>query len=149
MQPISLTNKQASSGGCYGRYYKIDSKIGLKVLRGKGSGSIDKLLRSRQWREAKREAKLLELAQATGIVPKCYGVFIVEKDGRFFAGIAMQHLGNTTLGESSISYWDIAEDVNDKLDSVGIAHGDLHDENMMVYRNKIYVIDFGLAYQVK
>lgn len=149
MNPISLRDDKATSGGSFARYYKLNKNVGIKVLRSKGSLTPNGLLRSKKWKEAKHEVAMLERAASSGIVPKCYGLRVVKIGGRFFAGIAMQHLGEYTLGDrphDTMNFTEVEDSINKKLKEIGIQHGDLHHGNIMSYRKKYYVIDFGLAY---
>jgi RIO-like serine/threonine protein kinase len=85
------------------------------------------------------------MARDSGIVPRCYGVRIVRRGKSFRVGILMQHLGNKRLADLSLPDKKISgiyDKLHDGLISFGVEHKDLHDENIMFFKNKFYAIDF-------
>jgi tRNA A-37 threonylcarbamoyl transferase component Bud32 len=143
---ITLRKKKKTGGGSYGSYYKISKTRGVKVLYSEGFTSKRKALTSEVYKDAKLEASLLKQAQATGIVPRCYGVTLVKKGKEYAVGIVMQHLGNKTLADSSYCETAAYDEIMEKFEEFDIYHSDLHAENIMVYRGKIYAIDFSPDY---
>lgn len=140
---IALTRSQQGLSGKNGTYYKLNNNVGVKVIHSKEFKNVTKAFRSKAYREAVEEACLLSEAYETGYVPQCYGVTLVKMGAGYKVGVLMQHLGNTTLSESE--FYDDAEiynDINNSLKDLGIYHGDLNEDNIMVYRGKFYAIDF-------
>jgi len=100
---------------------------------------IDASLRKYRTR---REAKILQKAHSLGInVPKVYKVN--EKE----YWIAMQYISGKPLEVRNFSnYLDEAARIVAKLHANNIIHGDLHPKNFIFSDNKLYIIDFGLAF---
>lgn len=142
---IVLTQQQEDNAhvGAHGSYIKLSPSLGLKVIHSVKYKSRAKAYRCRAWREARLEAELLDIAFESGVVPRCYGATLVKVKSGFQVGVLMQHLGSTTLSNSKFyDEFDVQEDINNKLEELGIYHGDLHEDNIMVYRGKFYAIDF-------
>lgn len=144
---ITLTRDQQDheySAGAHGYYIKLSPSLGVKVIHSPIYRNKTKAYKSFAWREARLEARILDMAFETGIVPRCYGATIVRVKGGYRLGVLMQHLGNKTLGESAHYYdeSDISVAIHEKLEEIGIYHQDLHEDNIMVYRGKFYAIDF-------
>lgn len=142
---IILTEQQTSQAfqGQHGWYVKLSPSVGVKVIKSSIYKSKAKAYKSRAYRLATQESANLQLAFETGVVPRCYGVTIVKVKRGYQVGILMQHLGTLTLSNSEFyDTFDIYEGICDKLEEVGIYHQDLHEDNVMVYRNKFYAIDF-------
>jgi RIO-like serine/threonine protein kinase len=153
-----LTKQQIEDapGGAFGRYVKLSPSLGIKLIytkhdyygdnaskRLKGFRSIAKAIQSWAWREANIEADLLFAAQDSGVVPRCYGATVVMVGSRYHVGILMQHLGGKPLSEhENYDSVEVFDYLHDKLEELGIYHGDLHEDNIMVYRGKYYAVDF-------
>lgn len=129
--------------GIHGEYFKLSDQVGVKVIHSKGYPSIKKLVSSNAFQKAKREAEILMIAEETGVVPKCYGLTVVKSKSGFRAGVLMQHLGQVTLADSDqYDNSEIYDYLVESLKEVGIKHWDLHEDNIMVYRGKMYAVDF-------
>jgi|GEM_PF-5556526 len=132
-----------SISGIHGAYIKLSPSVGIKIVHSPAYRSKAKAYRSRAYRRAKEESETLQYAYETGVVPRCYGVMLVKVKSGFRVGVLMQHLGTLTLSNSEFyDNADVFDDINDKLKEIGIFHGDLHEDNVMVYRGKFYAIDF-------
>lgn len=129
--------------GVHGTYYKLSPHVGIKLIHSKVYPSVKRALASRAFRLASDEAAILVHAEETGVVPKCYGVTVVSVKSGFRVGVLMQHLGQTTLADTEhYDDADIYDQLMESLEEVGIYHGDLHEDNIMVYRGKFYAVDF-------
>lgn len=164
-------DKKRVGAGSFGTYFKLSSIRGLKVLNQEGDGIYGEpsqwhLMRSLEWKHAKEEYAALKVAAKCGHTPKPYGVAIIKcrYDGRYHAGIVMQHIDGKLLSDLSAKdkahlMTQICEGVSDrdvydvvgsflyeKLESVGVVHDDLHCANIIVKKNKgqykPYAIDF-------
>jgi len=86
------------------------------------------------------EARLLSEARRAGIpTPVIYDVDNYEIKMQYIDGTALKHVINDKLSEK------LGELVG-KLHMAEIIHGDLTTSNLMLFNNKIYMIDFGLAF---
>lgn len=155
---LTLTKAQIldAPGGSFGRYVKLSNSVGIKLIytngkyegenalrKLKGFRSVAEAMRSWTWREANMEADILFQAQESGVVPICYGATVVMVGSRYHIGILMQHLGGKPLSETShYGEADVYEYLYEKLEECGVSHGDLHEDNIMVYRGKFYAVDF-------
>lgn len=83
-------------------------------------------------------------------IPKCYGIKTLKINGFYYVGLVLQHLGTTTYREHvkrfpykyKENYKNDLDDLRSYLYAQGINHCDLHGENVMVYRNNYWIIDF-------
>lgn len=137
-----------SPSGSYGTYIKLSPTVGVKILINHAYRTIKACKRSHSYRKALAEARLIKQAYDSGIVPKVYGVKVISLHGRYYAGIAMRHLGKVTLSKATaidVDYTpkeNIIDDVRERLLEYGIDHGDLHYGNVMVFKGSYYAIDF-------
>lgn len=138
----NISKTDYSGKGAYGRYYKLSSKKGIKLLEDKYI-TYDDALNGYRIKEAIKEVELLREAKSRyKNIPTCYGIKIIEKQGIFRIGIVMQHLGETTAmdveGFTDEKKCKLEKDLLD----IGIKHRDLHLGNIMFYKNDYYIIDF-------
>lgn len=142
---MKLPVKEHGSG-VSGIYYKLNEKVGVKILEGKPFKTIAGAKRSERMEEAKSEAQNLQDAYETGIVPACFGTGIFRSPGNtveYNVGVVMQHLGSRTLSTlKKVDKSAVVHQLLDQLEEFGINHEDLHEENIMLFRCKYYVIDF-------
>lgn len=145
-------------GGSYAEYIQISPKKGIKLYYAKCDSTTEPTFK-RTLQMAHYEVYFYKLARERyPFVPKCYGVQVIKVKDRynsdvFRIGIVLQHLGNTTLSDVGYGRNDSspfagrypATELNTKLKSRGIYHGDLHDGNVMYYKGQLWVIDFGHA----
>jgi len=96
-----------------------------------------------------REAELQKRATLEGISPPVIDVNLVEKY------IVMEKLDHHLIdiisknnNELSILYQKKIIDIYNKLDSIGIFHGDANLLNYMVKGRKLYIIDYGMAREI-
>jgi tRNA A-37 threonylcarbamoyl transferase component Bud32 len=153
---LTITKKQIEEapGGAFGKYVKLSPSLGIKLIytkgeyyddmrKFKGFRSISKAIQSWTWREANIEADFLFAAQESGVVPRCYGATVVLVGSRYHIGILMQHLGGKALADhENYDSVEVFNYLHDRLEDLGIYHGDLHEDNIMVYRGKYYAVDF-------
>ncbi len=145
-----------TGGGCFGQYFKLDNKRGIKLLRRKFDSS-EKAQLSETFHKAKLEELSLNMArERVSFVPKCYGVKVVKFRGNFRVGVIMQHLNGITLEKLGYNRdkrgvgdfgGDFEDDVVEMMDNrmlkVGINHGDVHGGNIIYHAKRYWVIDFG------
>ncbi len=148
---VILKRGQRPNGcGAFGRYYRLSKVIGIKVLSGMWSNEYcttqKELKASNQWKEAVREARLIRVARKSRIVPKCYGVVPVRREGqngRLHVGIVMQHIPGRVLGNREP---DVIERLSDRIcNKCKLSMQDLHGWNILVTgksRKRYWVIDF-------
>lgn len=98
---------------------------------------IDERLRRER---TKIEAKLIAEARKSGVpTPIIYDVMNCEIQMEYIDGVQLKHVLDANLSER------IGELVG-LLHTAGIIHGDLTTSNMILAGERIYLIDFGLAY---
>jgi len=98
---------------------------------------LDKMLRSKR---TKIEAKIMSLARKNGVATPI--ILDVDKDKIVMEkidGEAVKYIMNEEISKK------IGESVA-KLHTKNIIHGDITPMNMILYDNKIYFVDFGLAF---
>lgn len=141
---VMSTSKRTS--GVFSRYYKISRTKGIKILWGRYV-TVERAKLNKVYAEAHIEALNLTIAKDRFYyVPKCYGVKILKIKDKYAVGILMQHLGENTLGYSNlypINSNRIIRKLEVDLRKAKIYHGDLHEQNVMYYNSRWYVIDFG------
>jgi Kae1-associated kinase Bud32 len=132
---------KAFSQGAEGVLYKTENNSLLKIREPKPYriAQLDKKLRKNRTRH---EANILEKAHNFGLnVPKVINsnekTFSLELE--FIDGENLKHCLTETLLENA---WDQVI----LLHSNNIIHSDLTTLNMIVSKNKVYVIDFGLSF---
>lgn len=147
IKTVDISKRRAKGSGSYGRYYRLSTTRGVKVL-GDESGGWDRL-KDVDFSEARRELRLLNRAKCR-LVPKAFGVVGVYRKGDWYAGILMEHCEGTTLYQSRLSdasrdrWLERLEDEFFKL--TGMTHGDLHESNVMYHKRKCKIIDFTPQY---
>lgn len=142
VKTLKLKNKNPSGGGSYGEYFKLSSQRGIKILAGRFNSYVG-AIGSPTYAEASAEAFLLKVAEKTKLVPKCYGVQIVQIGKRYAIGIVMQHLGGRMLEDTdNVDNDSVIQDLEKKMKKHGFEMGDLHAGNVMYYKRKYWVIDF-------
>lgn len=135
-------NHEEIGGGSYASYFKLNEEVGVKVIDG-GYHTEREVKFSQEWKDAKKEARLLTGAYASGVVPYCYGAKIIKRHRRWYAAIVMQHLGDVHIFQvKKLDKMSNYDKLHDALDKIGYSHCDLHGSNIMVYRGKLYAVDF-------
>lgn len=138
MKKFSRRNSDAF--GAYS-YYFIDGLVGIKVLQPDYS------------KDALKEFSLLEKAAPSGFTPEPYGIEEVLLNEEETTAIFMQHIEGKTLSDhcEDCEYSDYPtchghesriEILRNKLLNLGIDHRDIHCENVIVYKHKLFIIDF-------
>ncbi len=134
--------KHRAKKGVFGLYFKINSKVGVKVIKfysnWEGSEKYSyKILMNR----TRREAGFIRMANKKHIGPKLYAIKKVLIAGNLYPCIIMEHI----TGIHSLSrYRKISLDISEKLKSIGLLHSDLHSGNVLFLKKGEYrVIDFG------
>lgn len=141
---LSLPTVFKKMPGEFGDYVQLTRGRGIKLI-GREFKTAEDAYCSDNFAEAKEEADLLREAQASKVVPKCYGVRVIRHGKHFRVGILMQHLGKKRVSDMNINedeFNQIRARLWEKLFDSGIEHNDLHDKNVMFYRKKFYAIDF-------
>ena len=146
-----LTIKKANydSYGAYGQYYKFSKNRGIKTIGYNEYENIEQAKKSFAYEDALKEAMLYREAYKTGLVPKCYGVTIVNVKNSFKPAIILQHVGEITLNlqkdmlnahRDDAEY--IADQLAERLNRYGIIHNDLNFNNIMWHNERYYCLDF-------
>jgi hypothetical protein len=126
---VKTTNKLRCSGsGFYGEYFKINSKVGVKLLRNDEFESIKEAKRSDLWEEAHDEKNLLRIA------PKPYCVRVIRHRSDYRIGIFMEHIDGTVLKDGKDA--NVIGQLRDYLNAGGIDHDDCNGKNVMVRRGR-------------
>lgn len=149
--------------GASGSYFKLNSKLGMKLISVHDNSvtSEKKLQKNILWEKSTLESQISNyLEELYGITPKVYKLIVVRDliSQCFSIGIVMDHISGKTLTRVSEktnkiinfsnkkikNHWNLRLEAEKMLLDVGIVHGDLHTENMIVKRdNSVAVIDFG------
>ncbi|MBC7086681.1 MAG: Kae1-associated kinase Bud32 [Methanomethylovorans sp.] len=109
---------------------RIPKKYRLKV--------IDERIRKERTRA---EARLISEARRGGVpTPVVYDIQDFRIEMQYIAGKPVKYIMDEKISE------EIGQLVG-RLHSSGIIHGDLTTSNMIYYNERIYLIDFGLAYR--
>lgn len=141
---ITLPRTNRTRSGAFGTYFKLTRTKGIKVLNGRFR-TLEAAYNSYIFDQAKSESEILKIAEASKVVPKCYGVRVVRHGKSFRVGILMQYLGNKRLSDLDLSDKEesnIYDKLNDALSHAGVEHNDLHTHNIMFHKGKYYAIDF-------
>jgi len=99
----------AIRSGAYGVYYR-KGKIGVKVLRTNfyhlcsygGYKHVRSLVKSRSWKSAIKEFRLLKKAERSGLTPIPYCVKPVCVGNKYYPAIFMEHIVGTPLDEAPL-----------------------------------------------
>jgi tRNA A-37 threonylcarbamoyl transferase component Bud32 len=135
--------KRAPRGG-NGIYIQLSSKRGIKILRHCEYKSFEELIRYDAMRSMYQEAAVMKRAKVLyPYIPNCYGVRMLKVDSFYTIGIIIQHLGNKRIGDVLENYPSIIVDLERTFWKLGINHHDMHANNVMYFRGKYWVIDFG------
>ena len=132
--------KPVATGAEAKLYLKKNKLVKDRIKKKYRLAVIDQRLRKRR---TKAEAKLLQRAKLAGVpVPR---VFDSTKDK-----IIMDYIKGKVLVDylKKTNYRKLCPVIGKQialLHEKGIIHGDLTTSNMVLYRNKIYFIDFGLG----
>jgi len=142
-----MINIQLGKGikGAHGEYIKLSRNVGVKIIHSKPFKTIAKAHNSQAYKRALEEVSILECAKESGVVPLCYGVSLFNTKEGYRVGVLLQHLGSVTLEqymEDNDDIIDQVETIHEALAECGIEHNDLHATNILVYKNKLYAIDF-------
>lgn len=117
--------------------------IKRRIPKGYRHPELDKKLRIRRTRS---EAKLLEKAYSAVNAPKVRKTSDYEIDMDFIDGKRLSdELDNLDKEKALLVCSQIGQEIA-KLHNNGIIHGDLTTSNMILYNNKVYLIDFGLGF---
>jgi len=120
--------------------YKVGDKI-IKERSAKGyrHPDLDTKIRKHQTR---REAKVLEQLQDSGVTPQLLSVD--DKSGI----VEMEFIPGDKLADSfSLDYMKQLGSIVAMIHNRAIIHGDLTTSNMIVQDGKVFLIDFGLSFQ--
>ncbi|MBS3054605.1 MAG: Kae1-associated serine/threonine protein kinase [Candidatus Aenigmarchaeota archaeon] len=119
-------------------YEKDGSIVKERIKKGYRIPAIDSLLRSRR---TASEARLLREARRNGVnVPS------LAEEGRY--SLTLERINGEKLKDRELTP-DLAKSVGEsmgRLHAAGIIHGDLTTSNMLLAGEKLYIIDFGLAF---
>lgn len=152
---IERTICKDCKGGSWAEYIQISAKKGIKLFRGRCS-SIEELFKSREFEVASNEVKKLKKSRKLyPYIPACYGLKIMRIRDVYKIGIVLQHLGDRRASDNIPSYGhpqytNISEKIHNdiwtiqtELRRAGINHNDLHTDNVMIFKDRYWPIDFG------
>ena len=144
---IGITLYSNVPAGAYSVYFRKGS-IGIKVVHGGlsttrvgGSESITTLRRSRVWKEAIKEYKILKQVQPSGITPIPFCVKPVRVGNVYFPAIFMEHIRGKSLCEFKYQAFTqpqrqtikkLLEKCKKRLLKYGIINKDIGDSNIIV-----------------
>ena len=169
MAYYTIRKKRADASGKIGQYIQLTKDIGVKIIGFWGCKNIKNLHNSITWVKAMEEAKWIAFVSSSDLAPNCYGVHPVKFNGRFFAGVFMDHINGVSLNsvtkngsfqQGSKVYVNkkgvlnenkvgvpIRQFLTQKLKKIGLNHFDIHGENVLVDKKKrIWLIDFSSDY---
>lgn len=142
-----LKGRQSKGEGCFGAYYQISKRRGVKVFFDDSYSTIEEAINSREYKKAVKESNILQTLTKRGsdFTPKSYGVKIIKKDGFYRIALVMQHLGTTDICDRDLDKKKenkIIKSLRKKLRELKFNHTDLHTNNVMWFRKKYWAIDF-------
>lgn len=93
-----LKNVRYIGAGCYGKYYRLSSMRGIKLLTDTGTRSKHRIY-SFAWAQsrmklARQEGAALRKVYKSGLTPKLYKVGIAKLGHRYHPAIIMEHFEN-------------------------------------------------------
>ncbi len=139
---------KSQKAGAYGRYVKINARMGVKVIVASGDDPFKTAAdceASRNYERAKAEFELLrEGRKRTRLVPMPYAVGCFKARRYFFPCIFMEHIPGRRYEFDAYENKKIMA-LGDKLEKLGIIHGDLHGYNVIFDSKQRHwrPIDFG------
>jgi predicted Ser/Thr protein kinase len=101
--------------------------------------------------QIKTSIAIIQKAAKLGITPQLFDVFLVKMKDKFLLIKVYEYIEGSSWNESKFtkqSYENALEQLNQAIhimNTNGIIHHDLHTENVMITKNKVYIIDFDLA----
>lgn len=123
-----------------------------RIKKGYRHETLDLMLRASRTR---REARLLEKAARVISVPKVKAIdgmakkplgMETEIEMEFVDGkVLSEELDNFSLAKALMICKEIGKNAA-KLHDMGLVHGDLTTSNMILHKNSVYFIDFGLGF---
>ncbi len=121
-----IFNKR-TAWGAFGDYYKVSPIVGAKVVSRK--------------KFAIKEFNLLKRAFKSKITPKPYGIINLKKSNY---AIVMEHIKGKHLYDVNLTNKSKKIDriINQLYVKTGILHKDQYDGNIIVRKNKLFIIDF-------
>ena len=165
-----INSKQRTTGkakGAYSYYIKLSTKQGIKILYNKTLFlNISDLKQSGLWKGAVKEYNLLNKLADSNLCPKPIEVIPVfcETTQSYYPGLKMEHISGQALSwhlsqnpnysfklnDSNYLAHELQRYLENKIQSYGIKHRDLHFGNILISKSGVVkVIDFGLAHKLK
>ena len=139
---ISRCLRRAPRGG-NGIYIQLSKKRGIKILRYEYE-SYEEIIRYNSHIKVYEEARAMKMAKRLyPYIPECYGVKLFKINGFYTIGILLQHLGDVRIGDIMDDPCDTCLELERELYELGIQHNDVHSHNVMYFKQKYWVIDFG------
>jgi tRNA A-37 threonylcarbamoyl transferase component Bud32 len=105
--------------------------------------------------QLKNSILIIKKAAKLGITPELYDVFIVKVNDKYLLIKVFQYIEGQTWNTTKFtkqSYEKALQQLNQAIhlmNTNGIIHHDIHLENVMVSKDKVYLIDFDLAHFAK
>lgn len=148
---LPLKTHTHSPSGSYGSYIQLTAKKGIKIFDRGQFLTKEEAKAGHTYIDAKEEKEVYDYLHAKGcdFIPVCYNVAFI-KIGEFWrVGLILQHLGNVRLYDYSREYderYKVINEIEEKLNDLGVYHKDVHDQNIMHYEGRFWAIDFGKKY---
>ncbi|MCL4380770.1 Kae1-associated serine/threonine protein kinase [Candidatus Marsarchaeota archaeon] len=150
MQKYRKVNEGAEAVIYASSFLGIDAIIKHRAVKDYREESLDKMLR---YQRTKKEAKILSVASEVVNAPK---VLFLEKDRIFMQRIRGENLSAILQTSAANGAGKANLQANENLfakigvalaalHGIGIVHGDFTPANILVDKNSISIIDFGLA----
>lgn len=146
-----ITNDSQKGGSAY--YVQLTKTKGVKVIK---SCFLTKeiLISSYQYESILKEKEIYDDLHSCGcdFIPKCYGTAILKSKLGFQIGLVLQHLGNVSLNDLNMTYaqWkDIAIEFEEKLFKFGYDNRDVHNDNILLFEGRYWLIDLEPKYVEK
>ncbi len=123
---------------------KLDDKIiKNRIPKSYRLKELDDKIRSKR---TEKEAKTLEKASKIALVPKVMSIKKFELEMEFIPGDKIsEKLNSYDLKKQSITMRKIGQQIA-KLHQTDIIHGDLTTSNMILKKDEVFIIDFGLSF---
>lgn len=133
--------------GCFGEYYRINKRTGIKVMR-EDYLYLRDLRESYQWKECKAELEVLKKAYrlAPRSFPKPMTMAIVQRSDRSYnCGYIMSHVEGKPVDDCSLrgKDWDRLEKAELRICKLGIEMHDSHHNNVIKSKNRFVFVDAG------
>ncbi len=114
-----------------------------RIKKGYRIPELDDKIRSSR---TKREDKMMIRAQRSGVnTPRVFSVEKTRLVMEYLKGVTVKDCLNTLPQDKRMNVYNLIGISLANMHRNGMVHGDLTTSNMILYRDKLYIIDFGLG----